>query len=166
MAELSALGVTVTLPTGWEGRIFRRPEFGDVSATADDPAAPPGAATHSVVHVATISLPPGVGDFASGAVESLGPDDALVVLFEYEPASVDQPLFARRGIPRQLDPDDFSPSVLQRTIPGQAGAQVFFSEAERAYCLYVVLGSYARRRQVVPHVNEVLVTFEIEPAPR
>ena len=94
MTELSALGVTVELPTGWEGRIFRRPEFGDPTATADDPAAPPGATTHSVVHLSTISLPTDVGDFASGAVDLLGPDDALIVLFEYDASSVDQPLFA------------------------------------------------------------------------
>lgn len=166
MTELSALGVTVELPTGWEGRIFRRPEFGDLTATADDPAAPPGATTHSVVHLSTISLPTDVGDFASGAVDLLGPDDALIVLFEYEASSVNQPLFSRQGIPRVLSSDDFSTRVLQRSLAGQSGVQVFFSERGRAYCLYVVLGSHERRRAVVPLVNGVLASLEIEAAPR
>lgn len=163
MTELSALGVTVSLPAGWEGRIYQRPEYGDVAATADDPAAPEGATTHAVVHLATISLPPGVGDFASGAVEGLGPSDALIVLFEYEPASTGRSLFARKGMPRSLDPDDFSPGVLQRSLAGQAGVQIFFSERGRAYCLYVVLGAYSRRRTVVPTVNAVLASFRLGP---
>ena len=95
MTDLSAHGISVTVPSGWEGRVFRRPAAGEVTASAaDGPPAPPGEITNAVVHVATISLPPDTGDFASGAVERLGPDDALVVLFEYDAASVDQPLFA------------------------------------------------------------------------
>jgi uncharacterized surface protein with fasciclin (FAS1) repeats len=126
-----------------------------------EPAAPDGAATNTVVHIATIALPKGVGDFASGAVERLGANDALIVLFEYDAASIEQPLFAARGLPRRLEPSDFSPNVLQRSIRGQAGAQVFFQDAGRAFCLYVVLGSYQNRARVVPEVNRVLATFEI-----
>ncbi len=161
MTELSALGVSVQLPPGWEGRIFRRPEEGELTASASEPAAPPGARTYAIAHVSTISLPPDVGDFASGAVDLLGSSDALVVLFEYGPESVGQPLFARNGMPTALDGDDFSPGVLQRSLPGQAGLQVFFHEQGRAFCLYVVLGSYARRRQIVPLVNDVLATFDL-----
>jgi hypothetical protein len=114
------------------------------------------------MHVATIALPPGVGDFASGAVDHLGHHDALIVLFEYGSESVDQPLFSAQGIPTSLDTDQFSPGVLQRTLRGQAGAQLFFHDAGRAFCLYVVLGSYANRRTLVPAVNEVLDTLAID----
>ncbi len=163
MTDLSAHGISVTVPSGWEGRVFRRPAAGEITASAaDGPPAPPGEITNAVVHVSTISLPQDAGDFASGAVERLGPDDALVVLFEYDAASVDQPMFAARGIPRSLGPDDFSPSVLQRTIRGQAGAQHFFQEAGRGFCLYVVLGSFTRRRQMVGAVNQVLASLEVE----
>src|SRR2546430_8152531 len=157
MTELAAPGIEVTLPTGWEGRLFRRPSAGEVAAFADDgPPAPPGETTHAVLHVSTIALPPGAGDFASGAVDQLGADDALIVLFEYDPTSASQPLFRAAGIPKQLAADDFSPGVLQRAIRGQAGAQRFFHDAGRAFCLYVVLGAYTNRRRVVPAVNEVL----------
>ena len=71
--ELAAHGIEVSLPSGWEGRVFRRPAAGEV-ASADaglegEPAAP-AETTHAVLHVSTIALPLGIGDFASGAVEA------------------------------------------------------------------------------------------------
>jgi hypothetical protein len=53
--------------------------------------------------------------------------------------------------------------VLQRAIKGQAGAQRFFHDAGRAFCLYVVLGAFANRRTLVPAVNQVLATLTVGP---
>ena len=162
---LAAHGVAVTPPAGFEGRVFRRPAFGEVAVSAADGVpAPPAEIPGVVVHVSTIALPPDVGDFASGAVDQLHADDVLVILFEYDTTSVTQPLFGRRGLPRSLTADDFSPSVLQRAIPGQAGCQFFFTEGGRAFCLYAVIGSYAQRSTLVDKVNSVLATVRIEPA--
>ena len=55
-------------------------------------------------------------------------------------------MFARRGMPTDLTPGMFRRSALQRTVPGQAGCQVFFTENGRAFCAYVVLGRHERRR--------------------
>jgi len=165
LSELNGHGVSVDVPSGWDGRIFRRPEHGEVSASAaDGPPAPPGATTHSVTHISNVPLPERMADFGSDAVDRLGPGDALVVLFEYEPASAGTALFALQGMPRPLDPDAFSTNVLQRPRANQAGVQLFFSESGRAFCLYVVLGSYQRRHDVVPRVNGVLETIRIAPA--
>src|SRR3954468_21677155 len=162
---LSAHGVSVTPPAGFEGRVFRRPAFGEVAASAaDGPPAPPAEIPGVVVHVATIALPPDIGDFASGAVDQLEADDVLVVLFEYAAANLNEGLFARKGMPRALTVDDFSPTVMQRTIPGQAGCQYFFNEGGRAFCLYSVIGAYAQRAALVPKVNQVLATVQIVPA--
>jgi hypothetical protein len=164
VTELAAHGIGVTLPAGWEGRVFKRPLAGEVgAAAADDAPAAAGETTNAVVHVATIPLPAGTGDFASGAVEDLARDDVLIVLFEYDAGSATQPLFAAQGLPTSLDPDDFNPNVLQRTIRGQAGVQKFFHDQDRAFCLYVVLGAFAGRQQLVPRVNQVLATMTIEP---
>jgi hypothetical protein len=164
LGELRAHGLAVEVPAGWDGRISRRPEHGDVGvASADGPPAEPGFTTRPVTHVASVALPGDTADFGSNVVEDLGPDDALVTLVEYEPANAGSALFAAQGVPRALDPELFSPSVLQRSLPGQAGLQLFFSEQGRALCLYVVLGSYARRHDVVPRVNAVLETLQIEP---
>jgi hypothetical protein len=163
MTDLGAHGITVTLPSGWEGRVFRRPSSGEVSATATDgPAAPPGETTHAVVHVATIPLPADLGDFGSAAVPALGPDDAFVMLVEFDPSEVTKPLFALSGIPRSLKPDDFSPQVMQRRIEGQAGCQIFCNEAGRAFCLYVVIGAFRNRDRSVKRVNEVLATLDVD----
>ncbi|HEY3671374.1 MAG TPA: hypothetical protein VGN51_10605 [Acidimicrobiia bacterium] len=166
MTDLVAHGIDVSLPAGWEGRLFRRPLDGEV-ASADasiegEPAAPQET-TNAVLHASTIAIPAGVGDFASGAVDKLGDDDIFVVLFEYDPASVDTPLFERAGLPRTLAADDFSPNVMQRAIRGQAGVQRFFNDQGRAFCLYVVIGSFARRRDLVKRVNTVLATLTIDP---
>jgi hypothetical protein len=164
MTDLAAHGIEVSLPTGWEGRVFRRPAAGDVAASAaDGPPAPDGETTHAVLHASTIALPLGIGDFASGAVDKLGGTDVIVVLFEYDTASIDTPLFKSVGLPRTLAADDFSPNVMQRAIRGQAGVQKFFNDQGRAFCLYVVIGSFARRQQLVKRVNEVLATLTIEP---
>ena len=163
MTDLAAHGIEVSLPAGWEGRVFKRPSAGDVSASAaDGPPAPEGETTHAVLHASTIALPPGIGDFASGAVDKLGNDDVIVVLFEYDPSSIDTPLFKSVGIPRSLTADDFSPNVMQRAVRGQAGVQKFFNDQGRAFCLYVVIGSFARRQQLVKRVNDVLGTLTIE----
>ena len=125
-------GVTVDLPPGWEAR------------ARTQPPSVPGRRGNLLLHAATVPLPASRGDFGSGVVETLGPDDAFVSLFEYDPADARQPLFEATGLPAVL-PADFSTAVLQRTGRGQTGAQWFFSTAGRAFCLHVVLGSHSRR---------------------
>jgi hypothetical protein len=66
-------------------------------------------------------------------------------------------------MPRELDAEAFSPSMLQRSLDGQGGHQTFFNESGRAFCLYVVLGSHNGRHQLVPRVNQVLAGIAIEP---
>jgi hypothetical protein len=166
VAELNGQGVTVDLPSGWDGRIFRRPQQGEstTAETADSGSpAPSGAATHAVVHLASVALPSTVGDFGSGAVERLGARDVFVVLFEYDPSSAGTKLFGRQGLPHALDASAFSTNVLQRRLRGQAGTQVFFTEAGRPFTLYVVLGSYDNRTELVPAVNRVLETIQVKP---
>lgn len=151
LREMSAHGLSVAVPPGWEGTIIRRP-------------AGPDEVTFPVLHLATVSLPADCDDFGSNVVDRLGRDDAFVSLFEYGPASVGAPLFAAEGLPLPLRPDDFDPSMLQRTLPDQAGVQRFFSVARRAFSLYVVIGSHARRRRLVPAVNTALATLAVSAA--
>ena len=165
MATVSAMGVSFGLPPGWDGRIFRRPappppSLGDgrVAAAHHD------ATFHSVTHAANFALPPDLGDFGSSAVEVMGPEHVLMVLFEYHPHSASSPLFESPGPPRSLAPDTFSTSMLQRPLPGQAGTQVFFSAAGRAFSLYVILGSFEHRHPLVPAVNAVLASIDIRPS--
>lgn len=153
MSRLEGEGLSVELPAGWEGRIAAR-DPGPQAATG------PGATTGALVHVANFALPAGTADFGGGAVEVMTNRDLLVVVFEYDRPSASMPLFAEAGVPR-LGPDDFDPLRLQRVLDGQGGAQRFFNAAGRAFCLYVVLGSHARRFRTVPVVNEVTSSIRV-----
>jgi hypothetical protein len=164
MTEIAAEGLSIEVPTGWEGRVYRRAEAGQPqAANVAGPAAPEGERSFPVAHLATIPIPNDAADYGSDVVESLGPDDAFIVLKEFDPADAAYELFARVGMPRAFDPEDFDPAALQRQLPGQAGRQVFFQENGRAFCVYIVLGSFNRRHVVVPSVNGVLAGVQIEP---
>ena len=152
MARLRAHGIGVTLPDGFEGRIFVRPRV-------------PGATSYPVAHFATFPLPADVADFGGGAVTLMGPSDIFAVLFEYGPESVGKALFARQGMQRSLTTSDFRPTVLRRGLGGQSGTQWFFTEAGRPFTFYAVLGSHARRGLLVPRLNTLLAALTVSPQP-
>ncbi len=136
------------MPRGWDGEIYRRP--GGLK-----PLGGPAEHTGAVVHLGNFPLPNSRGDYGSGAVEVMGPDGIFLSLFEFGPGSVGKALFRAEGLPT-VTPEDFAPHTMQRPLPGQSGAQYFFSMRGRPFCLYVALGTHARRRQLVPEINQVL----------
>jgi hypothetical protein len=146
--RVAAHRLAVDTPPGWDARIYRR--------APEDPEEQ----THPVVHAANFPLPPSRGDFGSSAVPRMGGDDVLVTLVEYDAASARTPLFRNMGMPRPR-PTDFDPRKLQRVLPGQSGGQWFFHIGDRAFCLYVVLGSHSRRARLVPHVHALLDRLSI-----
>lgn len=165
MTEIDAHGLAVEVPSGWEGRIFRRLEAGGAGVQAADvpgPSAPAGERTFPLLQVASIALPLDAADYGSDITPDLGANDALIILKEFDPVDATQPLFERVGMPTSLGVDDFSPATLQRRLEGQAGHQTFFHDGARAFCLYVVLGDDARRAEVLQRVNEVLATIRVE----
>ena len=91
----------------------------------------------------------------------MGVDNAFIALVEYGPESLGTPLFSGRALPRRLRPEQFRTNSLQRAIPGQAGLQVFCTEAGRPLCLYVVLGSTRNARALVDEVSTVLAGLEL-----
>lgn len=149
MATLSSRGISVRLPAGFEGRIFER------KAVAGEVPRP-------VAQFATFPIPPDTGDFGSGAVTEMSSTDIFVVLFEYGPESLGRVLFARQGMPRRLEPEDFRPYTLRRGLGGQAGTQYFFTESQRPFTLYAVLGSFAGRYSLAPRVNSLLSQLVVD----
>ena len=146
--RLVAGGMTLDLPPGWEARLRRQPP------------SQPGRPGNVLLHAATVPIPERRGDFGSGVVETLGPDDAFVALLEYDRKDADKVLFAatRLPVPR---PSDFSPSVLQRTRVGNSGAQWFFSLSGRPFSLHAVLGSHARRSPGAVRVAGLLAGLRV-----
>src|SRR3954469_16385907 len=118
--KLARHGLGVELPRGWDGRIYRR------AATQE------GSTTRGVMHAANFALPERREDYGGGAVEVMRAGDVMLMLLEFDPEAASTPLFAHEGL-RRLSPSAFAPNRLQRILPGQAGAQFFFSEAGRAW---------------------------------
>lgn len=147
--RIAAHGLAVQSVEPVDARIYRRQE-------AD------GDLTHPVVHVCTVSMPDERGDYGSGAVDRLGAGDVFVSLVEFGPDEAGSPLFAQQGRPSVIDPAQFSMNGLQRVQQGQSGAQYFFTEVGRAFCLYVVLGSHANRRSLAAKATGMVRGLQID----
>jgi hypothetical protein len=146
---IAAHGLVVEVNDGWEARVFRR-----TATEAGDETLP-------VVHLATFPLPAERGDFGAGAVEVMDRDDIFVTVFEFGPESAGQPLFASEGWPT-IEPQHFETARLQHAIPGQSGVQYFFHVGGRAFCVYAVLGSHARRAELAPKVAAAVAAVSVE----
>lgn len=155
---LTGHGLRVLLPPRWEARLYLREWRED----GPHPAAygHPEESRNPVLHVANFPLPPGRGDFGTGAVEVMGAEHAFLALLEYDRAEAGRPLFAARGLPR-LAARDFASNALQRRLPGQLGCQRFFTVRGRAFCLYAVLGSRQHASRLVREIDGVLAGITV-----
>lgn len=138
--RLGANGIDIDVRDGWEV------EFSELPAQ-------PGAPVCSLVHLANFALPVDRGDYGSGAVEAMDAGGILIILTEFDATSARTAMFSGRVVPTGLLSDDFSPEALQRRLTGQAGVQRFFRIADRAFGLYVVLGSHRQAGLLVREVN-------------
>jgi len=160
MSRIQAHGLRVDPPRGWDGEIYRRtPEAPPPSLAGRSVAAE---TTTPILHLANFALPAVRGDYGGGAVERMGRGGIFISLLEHPPAEGASALFSVEGVPWPLAADDFSPDTMQRTIAGQAGHQSFFTHQGRAFCLYVVLGSYRSRALLVREVNAALAAVAFE----
>jgi hypothetical protein len=156
---LAAHGISVDLPDRWEGRLYLR----DTAPRAFAHAAAyghPDENANPVLHMANFALPGGRGDYGTGAVELMGPQHVFVSLVEFGGEEVGSALFAARGLPR-LTAGDFAPNQLQRRLPGQLGCQRFFTEHDRAFCLYTVLGSQQHAVSLVREVHAAIARVRV-----
>jgi hypothetical protein len=177
MMPLSAHGLTVDLPRGFEGRIYLReqPEtdYDSPESHVELAAFSPRRLVHPgrvgwaperprpVLHLANFALPKGRGDFGTGADEIMGSDHVFVSVLEYGESEVGTALFASAGMPLPR-PGEFSPNALQRTLAGQAGWQRFFTVGGRSFCAYVVLGSARNAGRLCPHARSALSSVQVE----
>ena len=150
--------VGIDLPDGWDGRIRRR------GGGPEGARAPTGRRGLVTVHAANFPLPGHDGDYGTTATTGMPRRGVFATLIEFEPGKGLRPgrgLYAAEGVPAELSPGDFAPETMLRTMPGQAGAQRFFTAADRPFCLYVVIGSDREAGRLVPKANEVLSTVRI-----
>lgn len=149
--KLSSPGITLDLPAGWEAEIDGG--AGDVAPEGETVITPR-------VHIANFPLPPVRGDFGSGAVERMIDGDVLICLLEESTSAVGSRLHDLQGLP-QLRAGDFSPHAMQRPLQGQSGCQKFFHVDDRAFVVYVVMGSHHSRVALLDDVNAVAAGIKI-----
>jgi len=163
VATLSAYGLTVDAPAGWDGSIYKRQpvEYALQGLSAEQVDAH-AVEYQPVLHLCTQALPVVRGDLGGGVVNQLGPADIFLVLFEYGGESAASPLFAQLGsVPWPLAEHDFDPASLRTQLPDQLGCQRFFSVNGRGFMLYVVLGGRAEVASSVARVNDALAAVVI-----
>lgn len=148
--RLGLRGVEVVVPDGWECRIRLGGKLEESEAL------------FPVLHAATIPLPSERADFGGGVVERLGGGDVFVSLIEFGPETVGTALFSGVDELPLIDPSMFHPSQLQRSIPGQAGKQFFFTYRDRSFCLYVVIGAYGRRVELSERANALVSAVTVD----
>lgn len=153
-------GMGAKAPKGWTVEVRRLPGAEPVAPGARLAAAHEQDVTRGVLHACTRAMPADRGDFGSGVVDLLGPDDVFVALVDYGTEVADQGLFEKQGVPR-LAPSQFAPNRLQRPLPGLSASQHFFSSGGRAFCLFTVIGSHARRMASVRRAEALVRTLRI-----
>lgn len=149
-------GVAVELPAGWDGRMRRR-ALPAVAARA-------GRRGLVTVHAADFALPGEDGDYGTTATSRMRRENVFVTVIEFSPGNgleAGRGLYRPRGVPRALAAGDFAPETMLRRLPGQAGAQRFFTASGRPFCLYAVIGSRRRAPVLVPRLNELLGAIRI-----
>jgi hypothetical protein len=143
--NISGYGISLSLPTAWEGRIYQRSHG------------------YPIAHAGSFALPADDADFGSGAIIAMGPTDAFAALLEYDPVLAGTGIFAPLGLPLPLRAAEANPKTLQRIVRGRTAVQRFFTQSGRAFCLYVVFPSNAWLQRKVAEANRILATVTIEP---
>jgi hypothetical protein len=164
MPKIQAHGFAADAPAGWDAQIYVRPPLGaaDLMQTSGTPEGQGDVEdTRPIVHLANFPLASDRADFGGGAVEAMESGGVFIALIEHDPAVAGTGLFAN-ATPWPLRPDDFAPEQMQRTLPGQAGCQRFFSAQGRAFCLYIAIGSHRNRVMLAKVVNDALAKVQIE----
>lgn len=157
MDRLSAYGIGIAVPSGWEAELSLQQDPSVIDADLT-----PASRELVVVHAANFWMSAERSDYRSEALQVIGPEDIFIALVEFDSAAARSRLFEHRGLPLALHPDDFSPAQLQRPGRGQAGLQWFFRSGGRAFCLHAVIGSYSLRDTLTPQVNRILSALTIE----
>lgn len=144
--RIDRYGISIDLPDGWEGRIYRRPE--------GDPT----------LHAGNFALPATDGDFGSNAIGTMPDPGVFVVFTEYAADVAGTDTFAHQGVPVPIPRRAVRKRAFQKLRPGRYGVQRFCTVEGRPFCLYVVVGNDPDPGMLVDRANRVLVTLAVSPA--
>jgi hypothetical protein len=149
MSRLSAHGISIQLPHGWEGTIFV-------------PDLPPPAVNLPVMHASDQALSMRRSTFAAELAARAGASGTVLALVEFDPLLANEGLYAGQGLPLPIRREDLHPKAMQVPDPFQEGRQWFFSIRDRAFCLYAVVGIGPELHDRLVLVNKILRTLRID----
>lgn len=113
-------GITVDVPAGWDAWFYQ-----DEGRT--------------VCHLATFPLQRQRGhSFGMDNVGVMPPQSAFMALLEFSREEVNTPLFSETR-PKSVLTTDLNPKAFVSAQPGRYARQWFFTESDRAFCLYCVV---------------------------
>lgn len=160
--RLAAHGLSVEIPPGWDARIARRTESSALLPAGQryEGDVPAGGTENPVLHLANFALPPLRGDYGSGAVEFMTSRQVFAALVEFDREAATEAMF-RPATGIGFGPSDVSPTRMQRAVAGRCGGQQFVAIGGRAFCCYVVLGSFVLRAPLLRQLNPVLATLRV-----
>ena len=148
--ELTGFGISIDLPSGWEGRIFKN---------ADDEE------SHAfpIVHLTDFPLRVVEANFAGPMIATMDSSSSLLVLCEYGPEQAGTPLFAAGAPPNVIRLGDlYSDAFFGPHHHSLLARQWFFTLGSRAFCLYVVLGTEADAIDRLDQINSILASISVE----
>jgi len=143
VASLSRYGLTITLASGWHGRIYKR--RGGLA----------------VLHAANFRLPLGDDDVGTKAIKTMRKSSVLVVLLESEGTGGAH--FRQLSAPPQVRRNDFL-AMFEGVPPSHAFARVLFTTRRRYFQLRVQFGIRPAPAGLLRRANHVLATLRINPS--
>jgi hypothetical protein len=150
MTLLAGHGLSIGLPGGWEGRIY----------VADLPAP---AVNMPVLHATDLGLTSQRSTFAPEIAARAGGTGTLVALAEFESRLANVGLYERKTLGLPIRRQDLHANALQVPVPELEGHQRFCSLGDRAFALYLVVGTGPGLGERLDRVNEMLGTLEVRP---
>jgi hypothetical protein len=149
--RVNGYGLSVELPAGWEGRIFRGP----------DPE--PGSMSYPVLHATNFALWPDNSTFGQNLIREMTPARVLIVAAEYGPEAAGTSLFTSGRWPLSVAAGDLNPAAFPGNRPeGLAALQNFVTVKRRAFCIYLVAGFDGEKAPLLPEANSVLATLRVD----
>jgi hypothetical protein len=152
---MTAHGIKAKLHPGWNGRIYQ------------EVLAPPEV-MGPIMHMGNFAIPMTDTGFAGQMMGQVTSGKVAFVYMEYVPDDVIRPgvgLYSAQGFPPPFTLDDFSPTNMQVSRPGQVGAQRFFSVGDRPIVLYAVVGTGDGAEDAVASLNATLGDLQLATSP-
>jgi hypothetical protein len=150
--EVTQYGISLELPTGWEGTIFVLRDQVDL-----------GAISRPVVHAGNFPLPSDRSTYGSATRMKMSPGDLFLVLAEHDPQQAWIPGIMSMEDASHLVATDFALAGHDMALSGQLGMQKFFQHEGRSFALYAVITDTDEFETQLGDLNSVLASLAIGP---